>query len=115
MDLGELFFDLIKWLFGLIFQLANTYPIFTCCLIGMTIVYNWMKAWVNSEGQVEFKEGKSESILNPQDLARNFSKHHKKNGSEVDIKTRKDGFDATTTDPIGNEEHYAVRRSRKKK
>lgn len=115
MDLGELFFDLIKWLFGLIFKLAKTYPLYTFCLIGAVVVYKWLKAWTNSEGQVEFKEGKSESRLNPSDLADNFTKHHKKQGMEVDIKRRKDGFDATTNDPIGNEEHYSVRRSREKK
>lgn len=115
MDLGELLFDLIKWLFGLIIKCFSAYPLYSCCLLGGVVVYNWIKAWANSKGQVEWKDGRSESQLNASDLANNFTKHHKSQGKEVNIQKRKDGFDATTRDPIGNEEHYSVRRSRKKK
>lgn len=96
------------------FNLIMEFPWHCLGLFGMIVVYKWLKAWQNPDGSVGYKSGKTDSQYPPNELAKNFKKHHSKNGAEVDVKPRKDGFDGTVTDIFGNEEHYEVRKSRKK-
>lgn len=99
--------------FNLIMEHWKVFGTFGVFFAGI-VLYNWFKAWANQDGTVSYQQGKAESSLSPADLTKNFSKHHQSQGKQVNIKPRKDGFDATTTDFFGKEEHYEVRKSRKK-
>lgn len=78
------------------------------------VVYNVLKAWQKSDGTIESHKTTVKSDLPVNQIGKHFRRHHEKYGKTVDLEQRKDGFDATTTDILGQEEHYAVRKSKKK-
>jgi hypothetical protein len=101
-------------IFEIVFQFIKNYPRASVVIFMLAlIVYKWLKAKVNEDGDVESKTGYIQSQFPPTDLARNFKKHHVEQGKQVDIEVNSKGFEATTTDIFGNEEHFSVKKSRK--